>query len=171
DGRHHARVALPHDPQRTPALGGADAACDRPGLLRGGGHRPARRRCVDPAAQGYGTRRGVHPRGDFLPRCGASTRALRLKETRPVDSDRPKPHDSLLFIPELITLKVINWCCWKISCAGAAACRPWLHAGNKKAPLGAFGVARQVMPALSAMVGRDGFEPSTKRLKVFCSTD
>ncbi|CRD55437.1 hypothetical protein BN1263500085 [Stenotrophomonas indicatrix] len=28
-----------------------------------------------------------------------------------------------------------------------------------------------MMPALSAMVGRDGFEPSTKRLKVFCSTD
>ncbi|WP_133120090.1 hypothetical protein [Stenotrophomonas lactitubi] len=43
--------------------------------------------------------------------------------------------------------------------------RPWLHAGNKKAPLGAFWVARQMMPALSAMVGRDGFEPSTKRLK------
>jgi len=88
-----------------------------------------------------------------------------LKETWPVDSDRPKPHDPLLFIPELVTLKVINWCCWKISCGGVAACRPWLHAGNKKAPLGAFWVARQVMPALSAMVGRDGFEPSTKRLK------
>jgi len=24
---------------------------------------------------------------------------------------------------------------------------------------------------LNALVGRDGFEPSTKRLKVFCSTD
>lgn len=30
--------------------------------------------------------------------------------------------------------------------------RPWPHAGNKKAPLGAFWVARQMMPALSTMV-------------------
>ena len=49
--------------------------------------------------------------------------------------------------------------------AGSGHAAPVVPSTKKKA------LKKATFDYLSEMVGREGFEPSTKRLKVFCSTD